>query len=307
MGRIADLIYNDLVARGKDEHTAKQWRTWMWRFEKVCGEKDSYTREDVLNYVAGERKRGYCQNTINTNLRPVRLLADLQGWDYPKLNMKKVRVADISRPIFERKVVEDMIRIGRGVLNAREMAMLALSTTYGLRREEMCCPDEPEISEGKIGIHTIKGGEPITQLIPDEIEVYLRDFRAGSISDATQTFTSIIKKTGIVVGKGYGWHSIRRSLATELMLEKISGLNVVRFMRWSDSLMTKEFGMLSIYAHREQGLIDSQIFEVHPFLAGWSDKPRTASPVSKANMTAVDLTDEEIRVLAKVLDKLVRK
>lgn len=304
VGRIADLIYNDLVARGKAEHTARQWKIWMLRFEQACGEKDTYTREDVVKFIGEERKRGYCQNTINTNLRPVALLAKIQGWDYPKLSMKKVKDSDVSRPIFETEDVLKLIKVGREVLNSRELALLALSTTYGLRREEMCNTSEPVITDGHITISAVKGSMKTTHLIPEEIADYIKDFRADSTSYATMAFASIIKKTGIKVDKGFGWHSIRRSLATELMMVEISGLNVLRFMRWSEGVLTGDLGMLRLYAKKEQGRIDTEVFRVHPFLGAWSDNEREAVPVSETNMTAVSLNDEEVRVLTGLVKRL---
>jgi hypothetical protein len=44
-------------------------------------------------------------------------------------------------------------------------------------------------------------------------------------------FQRIMSKVGLEVNRGYGWHSIRRALATELALRDVSALNIVRFMR----------------------------------------------------------------------------
>ncbi|GAH50833.1 unnamed protein product, partial [marine sediment metagenome] len=46
-------------------------------------------------------------------------------------------------------------------------------------------------------------------------------------------------------------------------------LNVLRFMRWSDASTRGEFGMLTIYAKKDQGRIDEDIFKMHPFLPFW--------------------------------------
>jgi len=86
----------------------------------------------------------------------------------------------------------------------------------------------------------------------------------------TRVFQSIVSKVGLEVNRGYGWHSIRRALATELLLRDVSAVNILRFMRWSDTSVKSEFGMLAIYAKREQDKIDKSIFEVHPFLSAWS-------------------------------------
>lgn len=306
MGKIADMIFDDLVARGKGLHTANQWRVWMVRFELACGVKERYEREDVIRFLGEERKRGYCQNTINTHEKPVKLLASIQGWDYPKLSMRKVKDSEVNRPIFEREEVEVMIRVGRKVLSGRELAYLALATTYGLRREEMCSGSEPEISEGKIIIHPVKGGDEVTQLIPFEINGYLKGYSPCSVSEATQMFRRILKKSGLKVGKGYGWHSIRRALATELMMEEISGLNVVRFMRWSEGAIKGEMKMLRLYAKKDQGRVDREVFRVHPFLPCWSDDKREEKPVEEVNGLAkfisdAGLSEEEVKLLVKLV------
>ena len=70
--------------------------------------------------------------------------------------------------------------------------------------------------------------------------------------------------------RGCGWHFIRRALATELALRNISAINILRYMRWSDAGMKGKFGMMVIYAKREQDKIGRNIFKVHPFLSAWA-------------------------------------
>jgi hypothetical protein len=85
-------------------------------------------------------------------------------------------------------------------------------------------------------------------------------------------FRRVVRKLGIgLPGENYGWHSIRRALATELVSTDVSLLNLLRFMRWSDATLKGEFGMLAIYAKRNQEELDRSIFKVHPFLGIWSE------------------------------------
>ena len=85
-------------------------------------------------------------------------------------------------------------------------------------------------------------------------------------------FRRIIKKLGLALpGENYGWHTIRRELATELLYRDVSLINVVRFMRWSDGTVKGEFGMLAVYGKRNQEEIDRSVFTVHPFLPIWSE------------------------------------
>ena len=272
----AELVYEDLIARGKQVETAKRWRATVQRFEACCGVKDNYSRSDVIKFLAQLRSEGIKQNTINSRLRSIKLLCVVQKWSdgWPELSMPKVKKSDISRPALS---VEDIGRIitvarsmrdGKPVCNKKELAFLAAATTYGLRREEI---GTLEVFDGSVKVHTAKGGEVITQLIPDILKEYLAEYRGSNdVRFLTRVFQSIIEKVGLELENGFGWHSIRRALASELVMRDVSAMNILRFMRWSDTSLKSEFGMLVIYAKREQDKIDKSIFEVHPFLSAWS-------------------------------------
>lgn len=283
MSKLADMIYEDLVARGKKRDTAVHWRTWIERFESVCGSQDVYGRSDIVKYLAWCRGQGFSQNAINTMMRPLKLLAQIQGWTYPKVAMVKVRDSDISRPILDCDEVVSLIN-RKGLFDARELALLAMATTYGMRREEMAEPDEPEIWEertvvengsgrwvfpAKILVHTVKGGVETTHLVPNEIYEVLKGFKPCGIDYMTKTLHKMFVKAGLRGRKGFGWHSIRRRLITELVLCDASAINIVRFIRWSEATMKGEFGMLAVYAKKDQARIDAEIFKVHPFLKYW--------------------------------------
>jgi hypothetical protein len=51
----SELVYHDLIARGRQVETAKQWRALVQRFEACCGIKDSYNRADVIKFIADIR------------------------------------------------------------------------------------------------------------------------------------------------------------------------------------------------------------------------------------------------------------
>lgn len=267
MGKWADRIYMDLVARGKREPTARIWRVWVERFEDANGEKDSYSREDVLRYLLALRELKVKQNSINTMLKPIKLLWQvLDLGSFPRLSMVKVRKEDIDRPVFSVDDIKQMIVVGKEKLLPNQLADLALATTYGLRRAEMCELDrEDMLSNGHVKIKTLKGGQTVSQVIPNEIREYLKGYEQMSIGGMNHMFDSICSKTGLKDRIRYGWHSIRRSLATELVMKEASIINIIRFMRWSDKSVSNELGMLAIYAMKDQDAIDRQIFSVHPF------------------------------------------
>ena len=193
MAELAELIYNDLIARGKERDTAQHWKTWTERFERVCGIKEKYDRSDLIKFLTWEREQGFTQNSINTHLRPIKLLAQLQGWEFPKLPMRRVKESEITRTIFSKEQVVSLIQMGRQLLEPKDLSYLALATTYGLRREEMSKPKPPEIGNGVITIHTVKGGPTTTHLIPDEIAPYLKSFVPYTTDYMSHRFLKILK------------------------------------------------------------------------------------------------------------------
>lgn len=269
MGSLGEKVYMDLVARGKDIETARRWREWIWKFEACCGSKGEYDRDDVIRYLTWLREHGYRQSSIDVMLRPVKLLAQVQGWTFPRLAMPRVRDSDISRPAFSYEEVCQMIRRGKEVLSARELAYLALSSTYGLRREEL---SHLARIDGTVTVKTVKGGPVTTHLVPEEIKPYVAGYERSGVRYMSAVFRRITAKLGIgSPQERYGWHAVRRALATELLYTDVSLVNLVRFMRWSDASLKGGFGMLAIYGKRNQHEIDRSIFAVHPFLRVWTE------------------------------------
>ena len=279
---LRELIYNDLMARGKTEAVAKEWAAVVAEFEQVCGDKDSYTRTDVTAFLAHLRKRGLLQTTIEKDLKAIKLLAEIQPgrWPngFPKLSLRRVSSDEVRRTILSKATIGSMITLGKqGLLNDTEVCYLALATTYGLRRVEMKRLDPSSFpNEHHLTVDTAKGGSKTAHIIPPQIAPYLGSFRHFEADSLTHMFHRIAGKCGLDTGVGYGWHSIRRSLATELILSEASSLNVLRFMRWSDASTRGEFGMLVIYARKDQERIDEEIFKIHPFLPFWGAKEESA-------------------------------
>lgn len=271
MGELALLVKKDLLARGKTKGCAQHWQMWTGRFENICGSKEKYERDDVINYLEWCRGQGFSQPSIDTMLRPLKLLAQIQGWSFPKLSFMKVKDSDIYKPMLSKEEIAHAITKGKKVLVGEELALLAMSTVYGLRCEEMSRTDEPvvDIDAGTIKVHTVKGGETTTHLIPDEIKPYLSKYVQHNKWHTTQLYHQIMCRVGIRCDRGYGWHSIRRALVTELSSSEVNYITVHRFMRWSDSSLKGNLSMLAVYVKKDQARIDTEIFKVHPFLSYW--------------------------------------
>lgn len=266
MSNLGESVYEDIVARGKSLSTAKEWRSNVERFVVVCGEKAVYERSDVIKFVAWMRKEGYKQTTIELKLRSIKLVSKIQSWsEFPVLSMKKIDVEDITRTTFTREELLYLIERIKVVGSPSEKAALALASVYGFRREELGSLELNRV----VKVKTLKGGKTVEHGIPDNLREYLAGYRSAGVTYYTKVFRKIISK---VYGKrmpGYGWHSIRRTLATELVLQNASVINIIRFMRWSDASFRGELGMLAIYAKKDRAKIDEEIFKIHPFVNSW--------------------------------------
>jgi integrase len=210
----APLVYCDLIARGRKVETARRWSSLVRRFEACCGVKDSYDRADVVKFIAELRQEGMKQNSINARLKALRLLCQIQNWDggFPRLAMPRVKDSEVNRPGFTVDELGHIIRKAKEVCSERELAFLAASTVYGLRREEI---GKLKVRDGVVKVDTAKGGEVTFHIIPDAIKDYIKGYQGSKdVRYMTRVFQSIMSKVGLEVNKGYGWHSIRRALAT---------------------------------------------------------------------------------------------
>jgi integrase len=146
----SQLVYDDLIARGRRVETARRWRSLVRRFEACCGVKNSYNRADVVESVALLRQEGMKQSSINARLKALRLLCQIQNWDggFPRLAMPKVKNSEVNRPLFTTEQVVHIISRARKVCSERELSFLATASIYGLRREEI---GTLEVGDGVVG------------------------------------------------------------------------------------------------------------------------------------------------------------
>lgn len=275
MSRIAELVYEDLIARGRKVATAKEWWSLVEKFVEVCGEKESYDRSDLIKYLAVLRtKYKHGNNTIYKDMRPLKLLCEIQGWDggFPKVVLPKVNADEVRRTIFSTDEIRLLVLKSREMLPVRHLAYLALSTTYGMRRGELCGLDARELREGKtVTVSTLKGGLTTIHSVPEQIVPFIQHYENAELDYMTDVFEKAVKVLKLkLVGDRWGWHSVRRALTTELLLKEVSGLNILRFMRWSEASIRGEFGMLKLYAKQDQERVDREVFRIHPFLDYWA-------------------------------------
>jgi len=180
-----------------------------------------------------------------------------------------------------------------------EKFFLCLSTTYGMRRKELWLIKEDDLmfkeknysrkerdtgypNTDTIFIKTRKGGEQREQYIPPQIKPYLKDYgfdrEFTNIKTMNDIFDDILEKAGVEKKKRMGWHTIRRSLRTDLGRElrrvrEEGGAGVLegdiaKFGRWQQRGIDK---ILGIYDQEDPVVGDKEMFKIHPYINFWSD------------------------------------
>ena len=255
-----------------------------------------FTRDAVTKWMNHlRRKYHYSDGSINFAFRVVRTLykrneKELE-WPFRRGESPRIREGQIQAPALDPDVIREMIETVKVGSHSDEAAFLALSSTYGLRREEMIAitPDFLRLKDRTIEIATLKHGRERTHLVPEEIMPYLeaydfsKSFSEFAIMSVWYRLEYRIRLPHI---DQVGWHSIRRTLNT-LLLDKLPENTVMSFLRWkqrTSSHMPFRYSAQR-YVGRE-GIatrvvgeakdVDEKVFardaegiRIHPFLDYW--------------------------------------
>lgn len=261
--------------------TARTFLTWH-------GDGEPPTDKDYRRYFLYRREKGVSERTLTKEFVQLNKLAIANSWPWPfTADDRPVAEEEPFAPAFTPEEIEMLIR-ARGEYSKSEAFYLAVSTTWGLRREEMIRIKKRDYNEQTIKIKTAKHGRRVEHLIPEEINEILQNHHPNlsDINSLSYMFYRILKKAGLPKRKGYGWHSIRRILRTALewsLAENRLPLSLVAdYMGWSKAQKGIVYGgapMLGVYFHPEAMssdpyAIERKMLEIHPFLKFWRPAPQ---------------------------------
>ena len=244
---------------------------YLWAVTDFLGTSPkSLNEEAVLSYLDKREKAGDKPQTLKLRFYALKYLFKLYEAEWTLTEREvfatRERRQRFPQPWFRKEEVIDIIAKARKACNPQELAMLAISTIYGCRRSELADIKRMDLDiEAKtITIYARKGGRVATQLLPDEIIPYLlnHDFPEVSEQRLSQILNKILEKT-IGPKKGYGWHSFRRSVATELRNAGVDDGDIYGFLRWSTG------SILGTYIQTEPRQNREKIFPKHPFIQCW--------------------------------------
>ena len=274
--------------------TGKIFISWLGGIKMPTGESEEAVREagqTFRRYFLYRRARGISERTMAKEFVQLNKLATANDWPWPfTTDDKPVAEEEPFAPAFTPEEIQTLIK-ARDEYSRVEKFYLAISTTWGLRREEMVRIRKRDYDEQTITIKIAKQKKQTLRLrhtIPDEINPILQNYhpKLTNINSLSYIFYRVLAKAELEPRKGYGWHSVRRTLRTLLewnLAENRLPLSLVAdFMGWSKTQKGIIYGgapMLGVYAHPEimssdPLAIDKLVLSIHPFVPLWADKDK---------------------------------
>jgi len=249
---------------------------------------NEFTREAVVGYIQKLDREGYAAGTRKLHYNILKRIFAINGveWPFGKRPPSELPVEvaewDVERIPIKPAEVCAMIVVAKP--QPAWAAILALSTTYGIRRVELLDLRPECLLPGIIRIRTAKHGRQREHLIPSPIQPYLNNYPFGQFTEykLSELFHKIRRQANLPKLEGGGWHSIRRTLDTIFLVQERLPLPIVQsFMRWKKS--SREMPLLyacpEILGEGGDGNeaaspidVDRQVFAVHPFLKLWEQR-----------------------------------
>ena len=257
------------------------------KFINVVGEKETYDEYDAMKFFDWAEKHYKGQSII--------LIYSIIKWLYNKMGFN---FGDIEMPDYENNNIyaipnEDIKKLIQAILlySTSLKLLVALSTTYGMRRIEMSRvkKEDIDIEHSKFFVRTAKSGVRAQRwmYMPDEIKPVMEEYlnkcdhiKPPGVVSISAYFWKACDIAGVPLNLSsrIGWHSIRRSLIIGLTSSGLNDNDIIQFMRWK----SKDNASSILYRYRStqnnDGIIeniDKKVFEVHPFMKFWHNNEGT--------------------------------
>jgi integrase len=258
--------------------TAEHFLAWL-------GDSKEPTDSDFRRYFIHRRENNISERTLRKEFFILKKLALSNGWGWPfTKDDTPVSEEEPNAPALPPDDIEKLIK-ARHLYLKQERFFLAMSTTWGCRREELARTKKRDYDDNSILIRTAKHGQRVRHLIPDVLKPIFEAYHPKQHTPPALTimFHRICDKAGVKLGKGYSFHSIRRTLRTLLewrLAENRLPLSLVAdYQGWSKTTKGIAYGgapMLGVYAHLEvvssdPFAVDRLVYPIHPFLPLWEE------------------------------------
>ena len=257
--------------------TASIFLTWL-------GDRIPPSDKDLRLFFQAREEQGISARSRGTEFWQLKKLFEANHWPWPFTKRDRpVAEEEPFQPAFPPDEVLQLIA-AREKYSPQENFYLALSATYGPRREDIGRVGARHIHDNIIIIRTAKKGKMRQHLIPEEIQPIMSSWRArergrGAI---TYAFRRIMEKSGLGRRPGWGFHSMRRTVQTMLEINLAKNnyppAYAGQWMGWAKTTIGARYSqtpMAGVYAHPEilsddPYWLDRLVFSVHPFLMAYT-------------------------------------
>jgi integrase len=249
---------------------------------------DDTDKENVDKHIKRLTRQGKAPSTINYAFRVIRRLFFVNKLEWPYRRGEAPPVPYQDKPALAPSLIKVMIDAAKsGNLRPDQACFLAISTVYGVRREELCRIKAKHVNymDNLIFIDTVKDGRPRWHLIPPEILPYLKahDFKEEyAVATMSHIFWQVVNAAGLqqLKSQRLGWHNIRNCVVTMLHRTGLDPFLVHSFMRWKGA--EREFAMdvrydatawVDLEGQRviaREAESDKEVFKLHPLLKLWA-------------------------------------
>ena len=252
--------------------------TYFYIINKFTREYDcSISKEDALAFLSSRSK-----NSILTTYYALKHFYRAGNMDLD-ISMKDISPTGIKviRPVMSREEVFKIIdncKISNKIGDI-EKGYFCMATVYGFRRKELYDMkySDIDVENGIIYSSNFTAKSKDAQrdnVIPENIIGIIAKFKKSiykarkkfKVTKLNLLFDYVCTISDVKLRPRLGWHSLRRSLVTELMMSDIQPLYVRDFIRWKP----KERDIIFQYTILDWRKVDHEIFKRHPFLERWS-------------------------------------
>lgn len=263
------------MSGGSNPRTPESIRKFRREAEKFLArvEGESPTPEDAENWVAHTKRTRKSVNYQNIAYWAVKRLYIVNKWDFPdslEVGPRTPEFYQQQTPVFGVPEISKLVLWAKENANPQEAAMIAISTTWGLRREEMRRIEPEDVQNGIFVVRTGKHGRARAHIIPPEIEPYIRgyDFEPRlSLTYLSNLFMIVCYKGEVPRKDGTSWHGVRRTIAGFLEDKGWAESKIANYLRWSTS--RRGMAMRYAMATREDKEVDQDAYLQLHWLRLW--------------------------------------
>jgi integrase len=253
------------------------------------------TPEDFRDFFTWRREKKNTERTLRKEFFHIKKLAEANDWAWPFI--KEDAPVSKQKPFAPSHSIADIQKIiaARNKFTKAERFFLAVSTTWGCRREELSRIAKRDYNTETITLHIAKRNIDIEHLIPDVLKPVFEAYHPAHLSPRALSteYHQICVKAGVLHPEGWGWHSFRRMVETA-----VSGAIVANglpeswigvYMGWTPEEIGRRFrgaAMAGVYGHEREATTDPwemerKIISIHPFLLCWLKPAVKATVVLK--------------------------